>query len=43
LLGQPCPKDGKLPGHLREKKLVTGHLPKGNLARWLKTANMAAT
>ena len=43
LLGQPCPKDGKLPGHLREKKLVTGHLPKGNLARWLNMANTAAT
>jgi len=43
LIGQPFPKDVKLPGHLREKKSVTGHVPKGNLARWLKTANMAAT
>ena len=43
LLGQPCPKDGKLPGHLREKKSVTGHVPKGNLARWLNMANTAAT
>jgi len=43
LIGQPFPKDVNLPGQLREKKSVTGHLPKGNLARWLKTANMAAT
>ncbi len=43
LIGQPCPKDGKLPGHLREKKSVTGHLPKGNLARCLNMAKMEAT
>ena len=43
LIGQPFPKDVNLPGQLREKKSVTGHLHKGNLARWLKMANMAAT
>jgi hypothetical protein len=43
LIGQPFPKDVKLPGQLREKKSVTGHLPKGNLARCLKMAKMAAT
>jgi hypothetical protein len=34
LIGQPFPKDVNLPGQLREKKSVTGHLPKGNLATW---------
>ncbi len=33
LMGQPFPKDAKLAGQLREKKSVTAHLPKGNLAR----------
>jgi len=43
LIGQPFPKDVKLPGQLREKKSVTGHLPKGNLARRPKVAETAAT
>jgi len=43
LIGQPCPKDVKLPRRRREKKSVTGHLPKGTLARWLKMVKMAAT
>jgi len=43
LLGQPFPKDVALPGQLREKKSVTGHLPKGNLARRPKVAETAAT
>jgi hypothetical protein len=43
LIGQPFPKDVNLPGQLREKKSVTGHLPKGNLARRPKAAETAAT
>lgn len=38
LLGKPFPKDAILPGQLREKKSVTAHLLKGNLARNPKTA-----
>jgi len=33
LIGKPFPKDALLSGQLREKKSVTAHLPKGNLAR----------
>jgi hypothetical protein len=33
LLGKPFPKDAPISGQLREKKSVTAHLPKGNLAR----------
>ncbi len=33
LIGQPFPKDAPISGQLREKKSVTAHLPKGNLAR----------
>jgi hypothetical protein len=36
LINQPFPKDAVFPGQLREKKSVTAHLPKGNLARLLK-------
>lgn len=43
LLGQPFPKDAQFSGQLREKKSVTAHLPKGNLARSPKTAEIAAT
>lgn len=38
LLGKPFPNDALLPGQLREKKSVTAHLLKGNLARNPKTA-----
>ncbi len=38
LFGKPFPKDATLPGQLREKKSVTAHLLKGNLARSPKTA-----
>jgi hypothetical protein len=41
LLGQPFPKDAPLSGQLREKKSVTAHLPKGNLARKPKPASTA--
>jgi hypothetical protein len=41
LMGQPFPKDAKLAGQLREKKSVTAHLPKGNLARNAKMAQPA--
>ena len=41
LMGQPFPKDVKLVGQLREKKSVTAHLPKGNLARNAKMAQPA--
>jgi hypothetical protein len=37
LMGQPFPKDAPISGQLREKKSVTAHLPKGNLARRPKT------
>jgi len=43
LIGQPFPKDVRIPGQLREKKSATGHLPKGNLARSPKVAETAAT
>ena len=43
LIGKPFPKDAVLSGQLREKKSVTAHLPKGDLARTLKTAQTAAT
>jgi hypothetical protein len=42
LFGKPFPKDAKLSEQLREKKSVTAHLPKGNLARNRKTAPTAA-
>lgn len=42
LMGQPFPKDAKISGQLREKQSVTGHLPKGNLARSQKTAAPAS-
>ena len=38
LLGKPFPKDAEISGQLREKKSVTTHLPKENLARQLKNA-----
>mgnify|MGYP001608269551 CR=1 FL=1 len=38
LMGKPFPKDAEISGQLREKKSVTAHLPKGNLARQLKNA-----
>jgi hypothetical protein len=38
LAGKPFPKDALLSGRLREKKSVTAHLPKGNLARSPKLA-----
>jgi hypothetical protein len=37
LIGKPFPKDAVLPSQLREKKSVTAHLPKGNLARIAKS------
>jgi hypothetical protein len=43
LIGKPFPKDAVLSGQLREKKSVTAHLPKGDLARRLKMAETAAT
>jgi len=43
LAGKAFPKDAQISGQLREKKSVTGHLPKGNLARSQKTAQPAAT
>jgi len=33
LFGKPFPKDAPLSERLREKRSVTAHLPKGNLAR----------
>lgn len=42
LFGKPFPKDAILPGQLREKKSVTAHLPKGDLARSPKAAETAA-
>jgi len=41
LIGQPFPKDAKLPRQLREKKSATAHLPKGNLARRPKVLETA--
>lgn len=41
LIGKPFPKDAILPSQLREKKSVTAHLLKGNLARIAKS--VAAT
>jgi hypothetical protein len=43
LLGKPFPKDAQISGQLREKNSATAHLPKGNLARIAKTAQMTAT
>ena len=43
LMGKPFPKDAKISGQFREKKSATAHLPKGNLARTTKTAQIAAT
>ena len=43
LAGKAFPKDAQISGQLREKKSVTGHLPKGNLVRSQKTAQPAAT
>lgn len=43
LFGKPFPKDAILPGQLREKKSVTAHLPKGNLARSPKAAETGAS
>lgn len=43
LMGKPFPKDARISGQLREKKSATAHLPKGNLARTAKTAQIAAT
>jgi len=43
LAGKSFPKDDQISGRLREKKSVTGHLPKGNLARSQKIAQAAAT
>jgi len=42
LAGKAFPKDAQISGRLREKKSVTGHLPKGNLARSPKMAQTAA-
>lgn len=41
LIGKPFPKDAPISGQLREKKSVTAHLPKGNLARQPKPAAIA--
>ena len=38
LLGQPFPKDAALSGNFREKRAVTAHLPKRNLASSLNAA-----
>jgi hypothetical protein len=43
MAGMTFPKDAQISGQLREKNSVTGHLPKGNLARSQKTAQIAAT
>ena len=43
LIGKPFPKDAPLSRRLREKKSVTAHLPKGNLAHNPKTATPAPT
>ncbi len=43
LAGKAFPKDAQISGRLREKKSVTAHLPKGNLARSQKTAQTAST
>jgi len=43
LIGKPFPKDASLSWRLREKKSVTAHLPKGNLAHSPKTAAPAPT
>jgi len=40
LMGRPFPKDAPISGQLREKKSVTGHLPKGNLARNSKSVQV---
>lgn len=37
LAGKPFPKDAPLSGQLRKKNSVTAHLPKGHLARSLKS------
>ncbi|MCX6081803.1 MAG: hypothetical protein NTW32_19935 [Chloroflexi bacterium] len=42
LASKAFPKDAQISGRLREKKSVTGHLPKGNLARSQKMAQTAA-
>jgi hypothetical protein len=42
LMGKPFPKDAIISGRLREKRSVTTHLPKGNLARTLKMAQTVA-
>jgi len=41
LMGKPFPKDAPIPRQLREKKSVTAHLLKGNLARRPKVAAAA--
>jgi len=43
LFGIPFPKDAFLSGQLREKKSVTAHLPKGNLARHLANSQFAVS
>lgn len=43
LIGKPFPKDTPLSSRLREKKSVTAHLPKGNLARHPKPVAIALT
>lgn len=43
LMGKPFPKDAIFSERLREKRSITAHLPKGNLARTLKLPQTAAT
>ncbi len=43
LMGQPFPKDATLSAQFREKESVTTQLPKGILARRLKTGTVAVT
>jgi len=43
LMGQPFPKDATISAQFREKASVTVHLPKGILARRLKTGTAAVT
>ena len=43
LMGKPFPKDAELPRRFREKRSFTAHLPKGILARTLKTAYTTTT
>lgn len=40
LIGHPFPKDAPISGRLREKRSATTHLPKGNLARNPKSAQV---